>query len=197
MGGPEVYVVTDAEFDGPTPGRNSLLSFASIALAADGQLLGEFEAVLQPLPQASPDPFTLAWFRGQPEAWAAATRDPQPPEQVMPAFVAWVRSLPGLPVFAAHPLALDGAWLDYYLQRFTAERLLEGPWRPDRLFKAPGLCIASCLAGRLGRPMSRCDVRHYPAHWLGDQAHSHRALDDARGYAALLGKLLTGAIAPP
>ena len=75
-----VYVVTDTEFDGPTPGRNSLLSVGAVAVAADGREVSAFEAVLAPFPGAEPDPGTLAWFAGEPEAWAAATRDPQPPE---------------------------------------------------------------------------------------------------------------------
>ena len=78
-----VYVVTDTEFDGPTPGRNSLLSVGAVAVAADGREVSAFEAVLAPFPGAEPDPGTLAWFAGEPEAWAAATRDPQPPEAVM------------------------------------------------------------------------------------------------------------------
>ena len=36
---PEVYVSTDVETDGPVPGPNSMLSFASAALAADGSPL--------------------------------------------------------------------------------------------------------------------------------------------------------------
>jgi inhibitor of KinA sporulation pathway (predicted exonuclease) len=35
---------------------------------------------------------------------------------------------------------------------------------------------------------------HYPAEWLGGHDHSHRAIDDARGYAHLLTLLLNGRI---
>jgi DNA polymerase III epsilon subunit-like protein len=183
------YVVTDAEFDGPTPGRNSMMSFASVAVTG-GRIGATFEAVLAPLPEAEPDAFTLKWFHTVPEALAAATLGPAPPGKVMTDFVAWVRALPGDAVFAAHPLALDGVWFDYYLQRFAGERLMEGPWKKDRLFRTAALCIRSFAAGRLGWQVSDCSPDTYPPAWLGDHSHSHRAIDDALGYAHLLIKLL-------
>ena len=115
----------------------------------------------------------------------------------MPAFVAWVRALPGAPVFAAHPVALDGAWLDHYLQRFTPERLFEGPWRPDRLFRHAPFCLMAFAAGRTGWDFTRCDVGRYPPDWLGHHEHSHRAIDDARGYASLLATLMAAPAAAP
>jgi hypothetical protein len=51
-----VYVVTDIETDGPTPGVNSMRSFASIAVSPDGTEYERFEAVLEPLPGTTPDP---------------------------------------------------------------------------------------------------------------------------------------------
>lgn len=152
MTDPATYVVTDIECDGPWPGQNSMLSFASVAVRVDGTRLGEFEAVLAGLPGASPEPKTHAWFLTVPEAWEAATTDPFPPEQVMADFAGWVRSLPRPRVFAAHPVAFDGMWIDYYLRQITASRL--------------------------------------PPEWLGDVPHTHRAIDDARGYAHLLTVLL-------
>ena len=181
-----IYIVTDVEFDGPVPGRHSMLSFASVGVASDGHQHGEFEAVLGELDGASPDPETLEFWQTQPEAFAAATSHPEPPREVMRQFVEWVRSLPGDAIFTAHPLAIDGSWIDFYLQRFTRERLIEGSWRPGRLFRNAPLCLTSFAAGRLAWPIWKCDVGHYPADWLGDHKHTHRAIDDARGYAQLL-----------
>jgi hypothetical protein len=181
-----IYVVTDVEFDGPVPGRHSMLSFASVAVTPNGQQHGEFQAVLRQLDGASSDPETMAFWKTQPDAYAAATRNPEPPEAVMKRFVDWVRGLAGDAIFAAHPLALDGPWIDFYLQRFTQERLSEGPWRPQRLFRSPPFCLMSFAAGRLGWPPWTCDVDRYPADWLGDHEHPHQAIDDAHGYAHLL-----------
>jgi hypothetical protein len=182
----QLYIVTDCEFDGPTPGQNSMLSFGSVAVSADGVKLGEFEAVLKPLQGAVVDPVTMAFWRRHPEAWAAATSNPQPADTVIKRFVGWVRSFSGQPIFAAHPISLDGPWFDFYLQRFIGRPLLEGPWIGDRLFRHAPLCLMSMVAGSTGREHWQCDVENYPPEWLGDIEHTHRAIDDARGYANLL-----------
>jgi len=186
-----VYIVTDIEADGPTPGKNSMLSFASVAVSADGVVHGEFEAVLAPLPGAAPDPDVHAWFQTQPQAWAAATRDPQPPAAVMAAFERWVRGFDQGRIFAAMPLAFDGMWIDHYLRRFTPRGLVEGLYVENRLFDDAGLCLRSFAAARLGWPLWDCKPANFPPHWLGDHAHTHRAIDDARGYAHLLGVLMS------
>lgn len=102
------FVVTDIEVDGPWPGPNSMRSFASVAVTAAGDHSGEFEAVLDPLPGAQPDPNTYAWFQTVPQAWAAATRSPRPAPAVMDDFVAWVRGLGEVRHFVASPLGFDG-----------------------------------------------------------------------------------------
>jgi DNA polymerase III alpha subunit (gram-positive type) len=180
------YVVTDCEFDGPTPGANSMLSFASVAISAVGSVLGEFEAVLEPLDGAESDGRTMAFWHLHPQAWAAATKNREPPADVMSRFASWVGSFRGEPIFVAHPLALDAPWMDHYLRRFMARPLFEGPWVPDRLFKHAPLCLMSFVAGKTGRAQWECDADRYPSEWLGSIEHTHRAIDDARGYANLL-----------
>ena len=71
----EIYVSTDIEADGPIPGPNSMLSFASAAYRADKTLVGTFTRNLAALPGAAPDPKTEAWWKLQPEAWAACRKD--------------------------------------------------------------------------------------------------------------------------
>ncbi len=186
------YVVTDVEFDGPLPGTHSMLAFASVAMSATGIILGEFEAVLEPLDGAIKDKRTMAFWQAHPQAWLASTLNPQPPETMMHNFVNWVSSFDGEPIFAAHPVALDGPWLDYYLKRFTGRPLYEGPWIPDRLFQHAPLCLMSLVSGKTGRAHWECDVNHYPPEWLGFLEHTHRAIDDARGYANLLRAMVLG-----
>lgn len=181
-----IYIVTDCEFDGPLPGRHSMLAFGSVAVSETGNFLGEFEAVLEPLEGATQDAVTAAFWAKHPEAWRAATTDPQPVAKVMTQFVQWIASLQGEPIFVAHPVALDGPWIDFYLQLSIGRQLFEGPWVKDRLFRRPPLCLMSMLAGYAGRGQWLCDVEHYPTGWLGSVEHTHRAIDDARGYANLL-----------
>jgi hypothetical protein len=192
-----LYVVTDIEADGPIPGDNSMLSFASTAITHEGQEVATFEAVLAPLEDARPDPDTIAWFKTQPEAYAAATANPAPSAEVISKFVAWILTLPGKPIFAAHPIAFDGLWIDYYLRRFANRRLVQGPRDKNPLFHASGICIRTVASVQLGWPIWDCRPDCYPPEWLGNHHHSHRAIDDARGYGVLLSKLLGNTINSP
>ena len=184
------YVVTDIEADGPNPGKNSMLSFASVAITQEGQELDTFEAVLAPLLDAVTDAGTIAWFERHPEAYAAATENPRSAEMVINEFVACVLALPGRPVFAAHPIAFDGIWINYYLRRFAGRKLTQAPRDDSPLFYSSGICIRSLASAYLGWPIWECFPGRYPAEWLGNNDHSHRAIDDARGYGNLLAKLL-------
>jgi len=184
-----VYVVTDIEIDGFWPGANSMRSFASVAVRATGEPVGEFEAVLEPLPGAAPNPDTYAWFQTVPEAWAACTSNPRPVAEVLADYVRWVQNLPRPRAFAAAPVAFDGGWIDYYLRRFTRYGLVMGPDETDVLFDPATLCIRSYAAAVTGRPVADLSAGSLPPEWLGNVDHTHRAIDDARGYANLLAEL--------
>lgn len=192
-----IYVVTDIETDGPWAGANSMRSFASVAVSLDGTEHGRFEAVLEELPGAAPNPKTLQWFQSIPEMWVAATANPEPIHDVMARYVRWVKDLSGPRMFAASPLAFDGAWIDYYLRRFTKYGVLQGPYEEDTLFDGPGLCIRSYAAAATGRPVADMSPANLPNEWLGDVEHTHRAIDDAIGYANLLVTLAAGTSAAP
>ncbi len=99
----EIYLSTDVESDGPIPGPNSMLSFASAAYTATKQLLSAFTANLELLPEAKPDPSTKAFWDAHPDAWSRCRIDPQPPAHAMTAYVKWIEGLPGRPVFVAYP----------------------------------------------------------------------------------------------
>ena len=66
----EIYISTDVETDGPIPGPHSMLSFASVAFDDHGIELGHFARNLEPLPEASGHPTTMAWWAETQEAWA-------------------------------------------------------------------------------------------------------------------------------
>ena len=185
-----VYVVTDIEVDGPWPGPNSMRSFASVAVTASGEERGTFEAVLEPLPGAQPAPDTYAWFQTQPEAWTAATEDPRPVQVVLDDYVTWVRDLGEWREFVAAPLGFDGGWIEYYLRRFTSYAVCQGPYETERLFHGSGLCLKSLACGATGGDPATFTVHDLPQAWFGDVPHTHRAIDDARGYANLLVELL-------
>lgn len=191
------YVVTDIETDGPTPGENSMRSFASAVVLADGTIGGTFAAALHPLAGAEPHPKTLAWFQQNPEAWKNATADPEDPAIVMRRYVNWLRQLPWPRLFASHPLTFDGVWIDWYLRRFAEQPLFPSLFDDDPPFFGDGLDLPSFFAGRLGIDYASCVRKAYPRTWFAGHDHTHKALDDALGYASLLRHVLTHPVSHP
>ena len=63
----------------------------------------------------------MAWWQKQPDAWAAARSDLQEPASAMRAYVAWLKQLPGMPVFVAYPAGFDFLFVYWYLICFTGE----------------------------------------------------------------------------
>ena len=177
---PEIYVSTDVETDGPIPGPHSLLSFASAAYRADKTLVGTFAANLQTLPGASGHPETMAWWRTQPEAWAAARENLRDPAEAMPDYVAWLKALPGSPVFVAYPAGFDFLFVYWYLIRFAGE----SP------FSFSALDIKSYAMAMLDTPFRETTKRRMPPQWFDALPHTHKALDDAIGQGALFCNML-------
>ena len=176
----EVYVSTDVETDGPIPGPNSMLSFGSAAYLADKTLVATFSANLDTLSGASGDPKTMKWWEGQPQAWAACRETPRPPSEIMGEYVAWVRELPGKPVFVAYPLAFDFMFVYWYLIRFVGE----SP------FSYSGLDIKTYAMALLKKPYRQSVKRNMPKRWFDPLPHTHVALDDAIGLGTLFCNML-------
>jgi hypothetical protein len=176
----EIYVSTDIEADGPIPGPHSMLSFGSAAFKADKTLVGTFQANLTTLPGAQGDLKTMEWWRGQPEAWAACRVDPREPAIVMPKYIAWLKALPGKPVFVGYPAAYDFLFVYWYLIRFAGE----SP------FSHSALDIKTYAMAILGSDYRDSVKRNMPREWFDDLPHTHAALDDAIGQGALFCNLL-------
>jgi hypothetical protein len=177
---PEIYVSTDAETDGPIPGPHSMLSFASAAYRADKSLVGTFAANLETLPGAAGHPKTMAWWKRHPEAWAAARADLQDPAEVMGRYVAWVKDLPGTPVFVAYPAGFDFLFVYWYLIRFTG----------DSPFSFSALDIKTYAMALLRKDYRQSTKRNMPRRWFDPLPHTHRALDDAVEQGALFCNML-------
>ena len=176
----EIYVSTDVETDGPIPGPHSLLSFASAAYRADKTLLGTFAANLETLPGAAGHPETMAWWRTQPEAWAAARADLRDPAEAMAAYVAWLKALPGTPVFVAYPAGFDFLFVYWYLIRFAGE----SP------FSFSALDVKTYAMALLRKEYRQSVKRNMPPAWFDPLPHTHVALDDAIEQGALFCNML-------
>jgi hypothetical protein len=176
----EIYVSTDIEADGPIPGPHSMLSFASAAYRDDKTLLGTFTRNLETLPGAVPDPKTDAWWKTQPEAWAACRHDPQAADVAMKEYLAWLKGLPGKPVFVGYPAAYDFLFVYWYLIRFTGE----SP------FSHSALDIKTFAMAVVGTEYRESVKRNMPREWFDPIPHTHVALDDAKGQGTLFCNML-------
>jgi hypothetical protein len=164
--------------------------FASVAVDQSAAIVDQFQGCLAPLEGTEPDPETLSWLRSEPEAWADLTRNPHPAGEVMGAYVEWIRSLPTAAVLVAHPLVFDGLWIDWYLRKFTGLRVSPGAYGGERLFIG-GIDLQSLVMGATGWTYDKCRRNLYPDEWFGGHVHTHRAIDDALGYAHVLSSLLS------
>ena len=176
----EVYVSTDIEADGPIPGPHSMLSFASAAYLADKTLVGTFTANLVTLPGAQGDPKTMAWWTTQPAAWSACRTNPREPAVVMPEYVAWLKQLPGKPVFVGYPAAYDFLFVYWYLISFADE----SP------FSHSALDIKTYAMALLDTGYRDATKRNMPRKWFDNVPHTHVALDDAKGQGLLFCNML-------
>lgn len=165
----EIYVSTDVEADGPIPGPHSMLSFASAAFDTDGRMASTFSANLELLADAAGHPDTMAWWRGNPGAWNQTRTALQSPSQAMRSYVAWLKALPGKPVFVGYPAAYDFLFVYWYLLRFAGE----SP------FGHSALDIKTYAMAVLGLPFRQSTKANMPERWFSDAAHTHVALDDA------------------
>lgn len=165
----EIYISTDIEADGPIPGPHSMLSLGSIAFTREGAELGRFSANLEPLESASGHPTTMAWWDSQPAAWQALLVDRRPAQAVMADYLAWVKALPGKPVFVGFPVTYDFMFVYWYLIRFVGE----SPFSHSAL----DIKTLAMVALRCG--YRDAVKRNMPRSWFGPQAHEHVALSDA------------------
>ena len=177
----EIYVSTDIEADGPIPGPNSMLSFASAAYLTDKTLIDTFQANLELLPGAKGDPKTMEWWKTQPEAWKRCRQNLQNPEIAMKSYVTWLKSLPGIPVFVAYPATYDFMFVYWYLLHFIGE----SP------FMHHGLDIRTYAMAMMKTGYKQSSKGDMPRYWFDEHPHTHDALDDAIEQGALFCNMLT------
>lgn len=181
----QIFIVVDIEADGPAVGINSMLSIAAVA-TTETEEVSRFYRKLATLPGATADAGTTAWWRQHAEAWAEATSDAQPPEQVMAEFYAWMTDLKKEPIFVSNPTSLDYTFVSWYLFRFAPANPFKNDTNGIR-----ALDLKSYVAGRLDLPFDKARRIFWPEYLTKDMpAHTHNAVDDAVGYAVVLRNLL-------
>jgi len=176
----EIYISTDIEADGPIPGLYSMISFGSAAFLEDKTLVSTFSANLEELEGAGTDPETMAWWADHQEMWNESRTDLQNPAAAMQAYVAWLESLPGTPVFVGYPAAYDFMFVYWYLIRFVGR----SP------FSFSALDIKTMSMVMLGKGYRHSGKKRMPKRWFDDLPHTHNALDDALEQGALFCNML-------
>ena len=101
-------------------------------------------------------------------------------KQLSAANMAWLKGLPGKPVFVGYPAAYDFLFVYWYLMRFAGE----SP------FSHSALDIKSYAMAVLGCEYRSATKRNMPKAWFDPIPHTHVALDDAKGQGALFCNLL-------
>ncbi len=177
----EIYISTDIEADGPIPGPYSMLSFGSAAFKRDKTLIGTFTANLKPLPGAIQDPDTMKWWTTQPKAWEECQKNTQDPESAMKEYVAWLKRIPGKPVFVGYPVTFDFMFVYWYIMKFAGE----SP------FSFSAVDIKTYAMSMLKIDFNKIRKKIMPKNWFDSTRKSHVALDDAIDQGLLFCNMLS------
>lgn len=170
---PKTAVIVDIECNGRVPGLYSMLNLAAVACDENGNIIGEFDKKLKPIPGTGEQKETMEWWATQPkEIWEYVTSDQEEPEVVIKAFLEWWKSLPGEKLFISQG-GFDWNFVNYYIHKYIGYTAL----------RISGFDLKTFASAKLGWPFTDCRYEKYKPEWLGNVEHSHKAIDDARGYA--------------
>jgi DNA polymerase III alpha subunit (gram-positive type) len=181
----QIFIVVDIEADGPFPGLHSMLSIGAVATTETNEL-SQFYAAIEPLKDFMPDPDTMDWWKSQPEAWQEVNANTQSAEIVINEFYNWIMSLGKKPIFVANPIALDYSFVSWCLARFAPKN----PFMNDKN-GIQSLDLRSFMAGKYRLQYDQSSRINLPEELQQVlPVHTHKAIDDAVGYAVLLRKVI-------
>jgi hypothetical protein len=122
----------------------------------------------------------MEWWKENAKAWDACRLHLEQPAVAMPRYLAWVKALPGKPVFVAYPAGFDFSFVYWYLQRFAGE----SP------FSHSALDIKTYAMAMLRSGYREATKKNMPKRWFDERPHTHVALDDAIEQGALFCNML-------
>jgi DNA polymerase III epsilon subunit-like protein len=160
------YIMVDVESDGPIPGDYSMISFG--ALVVEPSLTKTFYAQLKPISDKwIPESLQISGFTRE------ATLAFDEPEAVMGRFALWIESeSSGRPFFIADNNGFDWQFINWYFHHF---------------YRKNPFGHTSSNLGSLYKGIVKDTFVNFKH--LRKTAHTHNALDDARGNAEALLKL--------
>ncbi|HSX17864.1 MAG TPA: 3'-5' exoribonuclease [Candidatus Saccharimonadales bacterium] len=181
----QIYIVVDIETDGPVPGLYSMLSIGAVATTANEELSSFYRKVLRVEGATQHFP-TMKWWKTQPEAWEEVTSEAQPAEVVIKDFCSWLDSIGKIPVFVAHPVGFDYAFVSWYLWKFANKNPFTTTTGASKTLDLP-----SFISGRLKLDLNMSERKKLSSPLTtGMPDHSHKAIDDARGFGVILRNVL-------
>lgn len=164
------YFSTDIESDGPCPGLNSMLSYASVVFNENGEEIANYSDNLFTLPDAVVDPKTKEFWDNNPKAYEETRKNLQVPRLSMQRYVLWVKQFTN-PIFVAYPSGFDFTFIYWYTLTFTGECP----------FGFSALDIKSYASAKLNTNFKQTVKKNFPKEWkTGLPKHTHKAIDDAR-----------------
>ena len=87
----------------------------------------------------------------------------------MPRYLAWLKALPGKPVFVAYPAVFDFSFVYWYLTQYAGE----DPFGYSAIDIKPYAMAMRC------KPYRACGKQSTPPEWFDSVVHTLVALDDA------------------
>jgi DNA polymerase III epsilon subunit-like protein len=173
----EVLISVDIEASGPSPGTGSLIAIG--ACLVDHPEEG-FYRELQPVPGLPWDPGAERVHHLE---MAALIRDGTPPVEAMHGFAEWIGWVSGdaQPVFVGFNAPFDWMFVADYFHRFAGANP----------FGISALDLKALYMGKFGvARWAETSKRAIAKRIVGEGAHTHQALDDAREQADLARRLL-------
>lgn len=171
---PQTVISVDVETNGEMPPHHSMISLGAVAYRlSDGAPLAGYSRNLRPLEGSGTSAETMEWWQGWPEAWAMSTRDPWDPPAAMHEFAEWMAQFPQRKILAG-PVAFDGCWVRYYLERFCHGRRRYLGWHNMMDLRS----VAWAWTGRYAGPVEELVTELTGA--CPVNPHPHVAIYDAR-----------------
>ena len=116
----KTIISIDVETDGSIPAINSMRQLGAVAFDLYGRPLDSFSVNLAPLTGAVQDKRTMRWWKSWPKQWKAVNQDLKDPKLAIEKYARWMSRFPR-PKMLAAPVAFDGMWVRWYLERFVTQ----------------------------------------------------------------------------
>lgn len=171
----EVYISVDIEASGPVPGEYSMLAVGACLVGSPGTT---FYAELRPIN----DRYVPEALRVGGLSMSQLALKGENPARAMTRLQDWVRDIAAgaRPVFVGFNASFDWAFVNWYFTVFVGENP----------FGISALDIKSFYMALVGSNWEDTSLTQIRPEFRSTRAHTHNALDDAKGQAEMFLKML-------